>query len=140
MGGRTRTWKSSTGMIGSSGGEDGGRHGERGEAVAGDRVAVEVGLQRAEVGVALDQHAGHLPQVAAQVGGIEQVGIGKSALLEQQRAAPFAQEVVFVEPRRRLDRVQHAARVDGRTDGQRVAQVDAGAGCAQGDAQGEVAA
>ena len=112
----------------------------RRKPVTGNRVAVEVCIDRCETGVAQNQSTGQLAQVAAHVFLREQRRLRKRALLDGKRPSPLAQKIRFVEPRSLFDRIHRISRTDGRTDGESVAQGDAFLGGAQGDAQGKVAA
>src|SRR5690606_39320395 len=73
--------------------QDVGRDFQRGQALAGDRVAVEVGLDRAETGVALRQPAHQAAQVQLQGGVVVAEALREQLALAQQRAAPLAPEI-----------------------------------------------
>src|SRR3546814_17295090 len=70
---------------------------------AGDRVAVEVVVQGAEVGVALHQPFGQLAHVQLQRGVVEVVLLGEQPPLALQRLAPLVLEIAHVDRRARSE-------------------------------------
>ncbi len=118
-------------------GQDRRWHAQAGESHTGDRVAVEIVVQRAERGVAQYQRAGQLAQVAAEFAACEPFAIREQRLLAPQRAAPLVQEVALVDPWRGFEPEQAGCGADHRADRERVPH---DVRCAQRDAQREIAA
>ncbi len=118
--------------------QDVGRHLQPGQPVAGDRVPVEVGLQRAELGVVLDQPGGQRTDVQLQHAVVPVAQLGEQIALAAQRAGPFAPEVPVVHRRAVLDALHRDRRVQHRADRGHAAQRHAGRGRAQCQAQHEV--
>ncbi|MCW0417018.1 hypothetical protein NB689_002772 [Xanthomonas sacchari] len=120
--------------------QDVGRHAQALQALAGDAVAVEVGVQAGEAGMALGQ-PGHQPaHVQRQGGVVVAVAVGEQFALAQQRLAPLAAEIPVVELRAVLDPLHGGGRVQQRAHRGHVLQRQARRRRAQRQAQGEVAA